>query len=506
MAEPVKIFPDDGHNRDLVANVHPADWRNPRVTGVYDMVVVGAGTAGLISAAGAAGLGAKVALVERHLMGGDCLNVGCVPSKCLIRSGRALADVRDAALFGVNVPPGVTADFGVVMDRLRRLRARISAHDSVARFMDLGVDVFLGRATFTGPDRVEVDGQTLAFKRGVIATGAAPGSLPFEGLEAAGYLTNETVFNLTELPPRLAVLGAGPLGCELAQAFGRLGSRVTVIARGPRIMSREDEDAARVVEGALNRDGLDLMLETSVKRVSVTSGEKVISVECRTAAEEIRVDHILVAGGRRPKVEGLGLESAGVEYDPKGGVKVDDNLRSTNRRLFAAGDVCLKHKFTHTADAAARIVIQNALFRGKKRLSALNVPWCTYTDPEVAHVGLYPSQAEERGMAVTTFVEPLEDVDRAIADGEEEGFVKVHVRRGTDKIVGATIVARHAGEMISEISVAMAGNVGLKIISGVIHPYPTQVEAIKRVADAYQRTRLTPRAMKLMRLLIKMLR
>jgi pyruvate/2-oxoglutarate dehydrogenase complex dihydrolipoamide dehydrogenase (E3) component len=464
---------------------------------MYNVVVIGGGTAGLVAAAGAAGLGAKVALVEKHLLGGDCLNVGCVPSKCLIRSSRVLADVRDAGAFGVEVPAGAEVDFPAVMERMRRLRARISYHDAIKKFVDLGVDIFLGAGRFSGPDTVEVAGKTLRFKKAVIATGARAVRPQVEGLEEAGFLTNETVFSLTECPSRLAVFGAGPLGCELAQAFQRLGSEVTVIEMGPHMLSREDPDAADIIAEAFRRDGINVMLNSKATRVETSNDGKVICLETGGKESSITVDEILVGAGRAPNVEGLNLEAVGVEYDDHKGVIVDDYLRTTNSRIYAAGDICLRFKFTHTADATARIVLQNALFKGRKKLSALTVPWCTYTDPEIAHVGMYEKDAQERGIAVQTFARPLKDVDRAIADGEEEGLIKIHVREGSDKILGATIIARHAGEMISEITLAIIGGVGLKTLSGVIHPYPTQAEVIRQVADDYNRTRLTPRIKKL---------
>ena len=485
------IEPADEYNATLAANVHPADWRNPTPDGPYDLVVLGAGTAGLVSAAGAAGLGARVALIERHLLGGDCLNVGCVPSKCIIRSGRMAAEARRAADYGVRAA-GVEADFPAVMERMRRIRSRISAHDSAARFRDLGVDVYLGNGHFIGPDAVAVNGAKLTFHRAVIATGARAVRPPVEGLEAAGYLTNETVFSLTERPRRLAVFGSGPLGCELAQVFRRLGCDVWIIERGGHILSHEDDDAAKIVAASFQRDGVNVVVAAYIRRASVAAGGKVLHLMADGREMTLTVDEFLVGAGRAPNVEGLNLESAGVEYDARDGVHVSDHLRTANPRIYAAGDICLRHKFTHTADATARMVIQNALFGGRKKLSALTVPWCTYTDPEIAHVGLYERDAKERGIAIETFARRFEDVDRAICDGEEDGLIKIHVRQGTDKIVGATIVARHAGEMISEITLAMVGRIGLKRLSGVIHPYPTQAEAVRQVADAYNRTRLTP--------------
>lgn len=494
----LEIAPADEHNRKLVGNVHPPVWPNPQPAPRYNLVVIGGGTAGLVTAAGAAGLGARVALIERALLGGDCLNVGCVPSKSLIRSARARADVRDAHHFGIRVRGEVETDFGAVMERLRRIRAGISHHDSAQRFKDLGIDVFLGEARFSGKDTVEVGGQTLLFKKAVIATGARAIAPPIEGLREAGYLTNETVFNLTELPKRLLVIGGGPIGCELAQSFSRLGSEVTIVEIGSQFLSREDPDAAALLARSLERDGVQIRLSTAVKRVTAAGGEKLVTLEKDGQQETLAVDEILVGVGRAPNVEGLNLEGVGVEYDKRAGVVVNDKLQTTNPRIYAAGDICLQYKFTHTADAAARIVIQNALFGGSKKASALTIPWCTYTEPEIAHVGLYEREAAEKGIALDTYHIPMSGVDRAIAEGEEEGFVKIHVKKGSDQILGATIVARHAGEMISEITVAMVGKVGLGTLASVIHPYPTQAEAIKKAADAYNRTRLTPFVKKLL--------
>ncbi len=492
MTEAATVFPEDAHNRQLVANVHPADWVNPEPPGRYNLVVIGAGTAGLIAAAGSAGLGARAALVERALMGGDCLNFGCVPSKALIAAARACAAVRDAGAFGVEVPPGVRVNFPAVMERLRRLRAEISRHDSAERYRGLGVDVYLGQARFTGPDAVEVGGKTLRFRRAVIATGARAARLPIPGLDEAGFLTNETVFALTELPRRLAVVGAGAIGCELAQAFARFGAEVTLLEVAPRILPREDAAAAEVVARSLRRDGIRIVAGAQVGRVERRGADKVLLTGSPSGDSEVRVDEVLLGVGRAPNVEGLGLEEAGVAYDPKSGVHVTDRLRTSNKRIFAAGDVCSRYQFTHAADALARIAIQNALFCGRAKASALTMPWCTYTDPEVAHVGLSEDEARERGIAVDAFEQDMAHVDRAVLDGDTDGFVRVLVKKETDQIVGATIVGRHAGEMISEVTAMMIAGGGLRTLGKTIHPYPTQAEAIKRVADAYNRTRLTP--------------
>jgi len=487
------LTPADDHNRRLTEQVHPGGWKNPIPAPRYNLVVIGAGTAGLVIAAGAAGLGAKVALVERELMGGDCLNFGCVPSKAIIRASRAAAAVRDAARFGIRVPDGVRVDFAAVMERMRRLRADLSVTDSAARFKGLGVDVFIGDARFGGRDTVVVGDATLRFRRAAIATGARAAELPIAGLKEAGYLTNETIFSLTELPARIAVIGGGPIGCELAQALRRFGAGVTILEVAPQILIREDRDAAERVERALVRDGVVLLTAAAILGVEIRGNEKVIRFERGGAAAELAVDEIIIGTGRTPAVAGLNLEAAGVASDQVAGVTVDDYLRTTNRRIFAAGDVCSQYKFTHLADATARIVIRNALFFGRARMSALTIPWCTYTDPEIAHVGMSEAEARSRGIAIKTFVQEFDAVDRAILDGETGGFAKVHVAEGRDRILGATIVASHAGEMITEVTLAIAKRVGLGAIADVIHPYPTQAEALRKLGDQYNRTRLTPR-------------
>jgi len=493
------ILPDTEENRTLGENVHPSDWKNPVPADCYNLVVIGAGTAGLVTAAGAAGLGAKVALVEREFLGGDCLNVGCVPSKGIIRASRIFHDARTSGEFGVAGSDHLSIDFGKAMERMRRIRADISVHDSVRRYSEkLGVDVFLGKGKFAGPDVIEVGGARLRFKRAAVCTGARASVPPIPGIEKAGYLTNETVFSLTELPGRLGVIGAGPIGCELSQTFARLGSRVVLFEAGSHILPREDPDAAQIVQDAFVADGVDLILNAKVVEVSTEGGEKILHVEQEGGTREIRVDEILVGIGRAPNVDGLELDAAGIAYDPGRGVQVNDRLQTSNPRVFAAGDICFPYKFTHTADAMARILIANALFAGRQKSSSLVVPWCTYTDPEVAHVGMYVAEANERGIPVSTLTVPLSDVDRAKLDGETEGFARVHLRKGSDRILGATIVAGHAGDLINEFTLAITAGLGLSAIGRTIHPYPTQGEAVKKLADAYNRTRLTPRVAKIL--------
>ncbi len=470
----IPLLPGDPHDDALRRLVKPAEWVNPTPAARYQLVVIGGGPAGLVCAAGAAGLGAKVALVERDLLGGDCLNVGCVPSKTLLRAAKAAAEVRRARQFGVNVPePEI--DFAAVMERVRRVRAELALIDSAERFRSLGVDVFLGEGKFLNEDTVEVSGAKLRFGRCVIATGSRPLIPDIPGLKESRWFTNESIFTLTELPKRLLVIGGGPVGCELGQAFARLGSEVELVARS-RLLRVEDADASRFVEAALRHDNINIIADTSDPR---------------------NFEAVLVAAGRTANVEGMNLNAAGVKFDTKAGVAVDDYLQTTNRRVFVVGDVSsVGFKFTHAADAMARLAIRNALFPFKSRVSALTIPRCTYTDPEVGRVGLNQQEADERGIAVDVFRHDFSHLDRAATDGAE-GFIKVLVKKGTDRIVGATVVAPNAGELIGTISVAMTNGIGLKKLASTVFPYPTYTEALKKIADQYNRTRFTPRAKRL---------
>lgn len=506
----ITITPLDEYNRELLANVHPPEWKNPQPVERYDLVVIGAGTAGLVTAKGAAGLdiGLKVALIEKNLMGGDCLNVGCVPSKCMIRSSRVVAEMKRALSFGIQPPDKISVDFPAVMARMRQVRTKISPVDSALAATQAGVDVFFGEARFNSKNTIAVNGQILKFKKAVIATGAKAVEPDIAGIEETGYLTNETVFSLTELPSRLAVIGGGPIGCELAQTFQRLGSEVVLCHKNAHLLDKEDTEAAEVVQQALIKDGVRLVLNCQLQQVQSSTEGKVISFKGNFESESIVVDEILAGAGRQPNVEGLNLAAVGVEYDSRRGVKVNDYLQTTNPQIYGAGDICMNWKFTHAADAAARIAIKNTLFSpfglGKSKLSDLIMPWVTYTDPEIAHVGMYEEEAQAKGIDCHTIKIDFDEVDRALADGETEGFLKILHKRGSDEILGATIVARHAGEMISEVTTAIIGKIGLSKLSTVIHPYPTQAAAIKQAADAYRRTLLTERTKKLLGLLYKL--
>jgi pyruvate/2-oxoglutarate dehydrogenase complex dihydrolipoamide dehydrogenase (E3) component len=496
--EPV-ILPPDEYNQTLVNHAHPPGWKNPQPQGRYNLVVIGGGTAGLVAAAGAAGLGARVALIERNLLGGDCLVYGCVPSKALIRASRSAYETAHSAEFGVHLPPAISLrlEFGEAMQRMRRLRAQISFHDSAQRFTKLGVDVFLGQASFVSRNAIEVEGKRLEFAKAILANGARAAAPPVSGLEDAGYLTNESVFSLSRCPASLIVIGAGPIGCELAQAFCRFGSEVSIVSLDPQVLPREDAEAATLLHQQLEREEIRMFLGAHIRQAEKSSVGKTIVFDRGQGVEHVTAEEILVAVGRAPNVEGLNLEAAGVQYHAKG-VSVDDHLRTSNPHIYAAGDICSSYQFTHAAEALARIALQNALFFGRKKASDLIIPWCTYTDPEIAHVGLSAGEAQKQGLKVETLTLKLDSNDRAIVDGETEGFLRVHFSAEKGVILGATLVSKHAGESIGELVLAMQKKMKVSELGSIIHPYPTQAEIIKRIGDSAMRTRLKPWMRKLL--------
>jgi len=490
-----EMLAEDRYDQELAALVAPADWTNPEPDGRYHVVVIGAGTAGLVTAIASAGLGARVALIERRLMGGDCLNFGCVPSKGVIAAARRWRAGRADPGFGAPGPDRA-GDFGAAMERMRRIRAAISRDDAAARFRDAGVDVYLGEGRFLSDRAVSVTGaagdRELRFRRAVIATGARPQAPPIPGLDRTDYLTNETVFSLTERPERLAVIGAGPIGCELSQSFARLGSRVTTFDLLPGILPREDPDAAAVVERSQRRDGVEFALGVRIEEVSSSAaGVRLVYRGSDGERRETASDELLVAVGRAPNVENLGLEEVGVRCDAAG-VVVDAKLRTTNPRIYAAGDVTPAPKFTHLADAHAGVVVQNALFFPSARADRLVVPRCTYTSPEVAHVGLDRQEAEQRGVDIDVIDVQLEENHRALLDGEEDGFLRVLLQRGSDRVLGATVVASRAGDLMAPLTLAVTHRLGLSKFTSTILPYPTQAEVLKRAANQWRRTRLSP--------------
>jgi pyruvate/2-oxoglutarate dehydrogenase complex dihydrolipoamide dehydrogenase (E3) component len=462
--------------------------------GTYNAVVLGAGTAGLVTAAGTAGLGGRVALVERHLMGGDCLNTGCVPSKALIASARAAQAVREGRRWALEGQEP-RFRFEDVMERVRERRARLAPHDSQERFESLGVDVFRGAARFVSPHEVEVGGRRLRGRHFVIATGSRAALPPVEGLAEARPFTNETVFDeLRARPARMIVVGGGPIGCELGQAFQRLGVAVTILEVLPRLLLKEDEEAASLVRKRLEADGVRVITGARLRRVERRGALSHVELEGAAALE---AEALLVAAGRRPNVEDLGLEAAGVAFDAKG-VKVNAYLQTSQPHIYAAGDITGGPQFTHLADLQARTVVRNVLIPWiKAKADATVLPWCTYTSPEIARVGLGQAEAAEQGVPHEVWVQPMREVDRAVLESEEEGFAKVLTAAGSDRILGATVVAERAGDLVHELALAMKAGVGLKALSATTHAYPTFAEVARKAADRYQKSRLTPRARQL---------
>ncbi|MEP2120243.1 dihydrolipoyl dehydrogenase family protein [Bauldia litoralis] len=451
-----------------------------------DICIIGGGSAGLSVAAGAAQLGARTVLFERRKMGGECLNYGCVPSKALIASARSAEAVRSAPGFGVKADlAGI--DFAAAVDRVDRVIATIAPHDSEERFESLGVTVLRSNATFTGPDTVEGDGVTVKARRFVIATGSNPAAPPIDGLDTVPYLTNETIFANRTLPEHLLVVGGGPIGVVMAQAHRRLGARVTV-AEADRIMAKEDPELTAVIRDRLIAEGIDILEGARVKRFQM-SGETIAATIDADGERDLTVSHVLVAAGRKPQIDGLGLEAAGVDHT-RAGITVDSRLRTSNRRIFAIGDISGGPQFTHVAGYQAGIVIRNALFRLPAKVDYRALPWVTFTDPELARVGLLEAEAREQfGSSVEALTVPFGKIDRAIAEGRTDGLIKLVLgKRG--RILGASIVGDHAGELIHLWALAMGQKLGAKAVAGMIAPYPTMGEISKRVAGEYYAKKL----------------
>ncbi|MEO9230353.1 MAG: mercuric reductase [Devosia sp.] len=477
--------PDD--ETTFLRRVRPEDWKNPTPRSIYDLAILGAGPAGLEAAASAARLGFSVALIEHNRLGGNSLNAGSVPSKAIIRTARVYGTMRDAEEYGAPIPEQPTLDFGKVMARMRRIRTRISEYDSVHNLVELGVDIFFGTAGFESVDVLRVGDVHLHFKKAIVATGARSRASDIPGLDQTGYRTSATIFEMAVLPKRLAVIGGGPLGCEMAQAFCRLGSHVTIVQNDPKFLPREERDAAEILSRSMARDGVEIRLNTTVVGARRDGGDKVLETVSNEVNGDIQVDEVLLSVGRVPNVKELSLEAAGVSYDAEQGIKVDDFLQSTNPNVYAAGDVCLTLKFTNVAQSSARLAVQNALMGEQQRQSNAAIPWCTFCDPEIAHIGVHVWQARQQSIPIKSFTVMMHDVDRAITDGQDTGFVKIHVAEGTDRILGATIVASRASEMINEMAVIMSAGIGMKALAGVVHTYPAQSEAIMLAAQAYRR-------------------
>ncbi len=462
-----------------------------------NVVVIGAGSAGLVTSYIAAAVKAKVTLVERHRMGGDCLNTGCVPSKALIRSAKFLSHVRRAKEFGIR-SASADFDFADVMERVQAVVRQVEPHDSVERYTGLGVDVVTGTARITSPWTVEItaDGgakQVLATKNIVIAAGARPFVPPIPGLAEANPLTSDNVWALRKLPARLVVLGGGPIGSELTQAFARFGSKVTQVEMLPRIMIREDPEVSELVKKSFESDGVEVLVGHKAKQVLVEAGEKFLVVESEGVEKRIAFDEILVAVGRVANTAGYGLEELGIPVTKGRTVEVNEHLETLYPNIFACGDVAGPYQFTHTAAHMAWYASVNALF-GRFRKFGVDysvIPWATFTEPEVARVGLNEQEAKEKGIAHQVVTYGIDDLDRAIADGEAHGFVKVLVKPGTDTVLGATIVGEHAGDLIAEFVAAMRHRIGLNKVLGTIHIYPTLAEANKFAAGVWKRSTVT---------------
>ena len=453
-----------------------------------NLVVIGAGSGGLVSAYIAAAVKAKVTLIEKHQMGGDCLNTGCVPSKALIRAAKVAKEMREAEKFGIqSVEPQV--DFAKVMDRIHEVIAKIEPHDSIERYSGLGVNVIQGEAKIVSPWAVTVNGKTITTKNIVVATGARPFVPPIENIDSVQYLTSDNLWELRELPKRLIVLGGGPIGSELTQSFARLGSQVTQVEMAPRIMPREDTEVADFITEKFRKEGVNVLTGHLAKRVETVNGEH--QLVCEQQGQEVRIpfDKILIAVGRVANVTGFGLEDLGVTLTERKTVQVDPFLRTNFDNIFAVGDVAGPYQFTHTASHMAWYAAVNALFgRFKKfKVDYSVIPWATFTDPEVARVGLSEDEAKNQGVAYEVTRYGIDDLDRAIADGSDQGWVKVLTQPGKDKILGVTIVGTHAGDLITEYIQAMKHGIGLNKVLGTIHIYPTLAEANKFVAGEWKR-------------------
>ncbi|HCH62579.1 MAG: mercuric reductase [Deltaproteobacteria bacterium] len=484
----------DLDDRRLAKAVSPTDVAEPAASGAYQLVVLGGGATGLVVAASAASLGARVALVERTALGGDCLLTGCVPSKALLAAARRAHAVRTAGAYGVQLQGGFQVDFAAVMQRMRRVRADMAPVDSVERFTGLGVDVYQGHGRFVARDRLEVGYRTLQFRSAVLATGGRASVPPIPGLHDIPFHTHASIFNLRTLPSSLMILGAGAIGCELAQAFARFGSRVVLVERGPRVLPSLDPEAALLLTRALESDGVRVLTDATVERFSPTSSgfEAVLS----GADAAVSATTLLLAVGREPVVGGLGLEKAGVQTHPERGVWVDEFLRTTNPRIWAAGDCAMPHHFTHVADATARIAVQNALFPKQRSASDLVIPSCVYTDPEVGRVGRGLAELRDEAIPFEVLSVDFHDVDRARLDGRVRGFARVYVRAGTDRILGAVVTGVGAGELMGTLSLAVTHEIGLEKFSTTVFPYPTRAEVLRKLGDAWRRRQLTSEAQK----------
>ena len=498
----METIPIDQNDHQLIELTQPADWSNPASGQTYDLVVIGGGPAGLVSAVIAAGLGAKTALIERNRLGGDCLHSGCVPSKALLASAKALYLQQQKS--ETTSSPGETSQdqFRQTMQRMRDLRLRLAKHDSAQRLQQLGIDVFFGPARFENSRTISVHESQISFRRCILATGSRPAVPSITGLDQTDYLTNETLFSLPELPSRLSIIGAGPIGVEMAQAFRRFGSQVTVIDQAPRLLPHEDAEASQLLLEQFQREGIQLHLDSQVREVKQQDQGHLLELQSSAQTQTVAGDQLLIATGRQANLADLNLEAAGIQHTSRG-VQVNPRLQTSNRRVFAAGDVTGQQQFTHAADAMARLCIRNAFFFGRQRWDQRPVPHTTYTDPEIAQIGHTTAEAEQQGIPLDTYRESLSDVDRCILEGQEQGLVLIHCKRGRSQVVGATVVGSQAGDLINTLSLLMSQDLSLSTLSNAIHCYPTQSQVLQRIGDQFQRTRLTSFTARLLKRIIR---
>lgn len=470
----------------LQQTIFPSNWINPKPIEQYDLLVVGGGPGGMTAATIASTLNARVALVEKEHLGGECLSYGCIPSKAFLRCSRVVQDVRQASEYGLEVPAGWKVNFGAVMQRVHRLQATLAPIDSPEHFKKLGIDVFFGTGHFTDPNTLVVGNQTIRFKKAIIVTGTQPIPLTIPGLDSSDYWTNQNIFQMPTLPRRLAIIGGGPISCELSQAFLRFGSQVNLVTHAATLLPKDDLIASERLKKVFEKEGMKIFMQTHVKRVEKKGKEKILYLE---NGEQIVADEIFVAIGRIPVTKGLDLERASISYDQQKGILTNDYLQTSNPNIYAAGDVTSPYKFTHISQELSKMAAINALNGNHEKQSTLIVPWCTYTDPEIAHIGLSEQEARQQGIPTEVIMVEMSEVGRAILDGQTTGFVKLLIRENSDQIIGATLMAANAGDMISELSVAMQSKQGLLDLSQAIHTFPTQAEILRTAAETVLRKR-----------------